>query len=345
MTGLHHALREATAKDRDAVIALWTKSDLTRPWNPPEGDFDQALANPSSTMLVLEGPDGALLGSVMVGFDGHRGWVYYVAVDPDHRMGGLGRRLMDGAEDWLRMQGCRKVELLVRGTNRAVQAFYFAQGYTVEDRAILAKWLEAPPVRPPDLFEKPLPATITWLEMTAPPAGPARPTPQGELPLAVLRLHQPQPAYYRFLQQQIGEPWMWWMRRAMSEETLLSQIHDPQVEIYQLLLGGAPAGFVELDYRSAPQEAGLAYFGLMPWAIGRGLGGWFLDWSIRAMWAHPSAPRKLAVNTCTHDHPGALALYQKMGFEPIRRSTELWPDPRGRGLIPPHVRAIGGEAE
>ena len=169
--------------------------------------------------------------------------------------------------------------------------------------------------------------------------------PQTDLPLAVMRLHSPPLAYYRFLQKEVGETWMWWMRRAMPDETVLSHIHHPQIEIYQLLLGGAPAGFAEFDFRKAPEVADLAYFGLMPWVIGRGLGGWFLDWAIRTMWGHAAAPQKLSVNTCTHDHPGALALYQKVGFEPIRRSTEQWPDPRGRGLIPPHIKAAGGEAE
>ena len=326
--------RVATAADRAAVVALWGAAGLVRGWNPPEADFDQALANPSSTVLILQiGEDPSPRGTVMVGFDGHRGWVYYLATDPAHRGAGHGKALMRAAEDWLRAKGCRKLELIVRGDNTPVRGFYFAQGYTVEDRALLAKWLVQPPEHPPDLFDKPLPATITWLEMTERPAGPARPAPTSDLPFAILRLHAPPLDYYRYLQKTVGEPWLWWMRRALDDAALAARIHHPAVEIHQLLLGGAPAGFVEFDFRDAPEVADLAYFGLMPWATGRGLGGWFLDWSVRAMWAHASAPRKLTVNTCNHDHAGALALYQKIGFRPIHRTEELWPDPRGRGLV------------
>ena len=78
----------------------------------------------------------------MVGHDGHRGWVYYVGVDPDCRGKGFGRAIMDAAEDWLRQRGIVKVQLLVRGENTKVQAFYETLGYDEQDRIIYAKWLD-----------------------------------------------------------------------------------------------------------------------------------------------------------------------------------------------------------
>jgi ribosomal protein S18 acetylase RimI-like enzyme len=116
-------VREATADDAEAVIALWTASGLTRPWNDPRADFDLSLKTPTSTILIA-GEGGAVEGSVMVGFDGHRGWVYYLAVDPNARRRGLGRTLMVAAEDWLRGQGSPKVQLMVRADNAEALAFH-----------------------------------------------------------------------------------------------------------------------------------------------------------------------------------------------------------------------------
>jgi len=83
-----------------------------------------------------------IVASLMVGHDGHRGWVYYVGVDPDCRGKGFGRAIMDAAEDWLRQRGIVKVQLLVRGENTKVQAFYETLGYDEQDRIIYAKWLD-----------------------------------------------------------------------------------------------------------------------------------------------------------------------------------------------------------
>jgi ribosomal protein S18 acetylase RimI-like enzyme len=123
------------------VVALWHAAGLTRPWNDPQADFDLALANPTSAVLLA--CDGeALIGSVMVGFDGHRGWVYYLASDPARRGQGLGRRLMAAAEDWLRERGCPKIQLMVRNDNAAAQGFYAALGYAVQDVATIGRRLD-----------------------------------------------------------------------------------------------------------------------------------------------------------------------------------------------------------
>lgn len=129
---------EARVDEASAVIALWEACGLTRPWNPPRRDFEQALAGPASTILVARDAD-AIAGSVMVGFDGHRGWVYYLAVSPDRQGEGLGRALMAAAEDWLRTRDAPKIQLMVRGDNETARGFYEAIGYEVQDVVTIGK--------------------------------------------------------------------------------------------------------------------------------------------------------------------------------------------------------------
>jgi ribosomal protein S18 acetylase RimI-like enzyme len=137
------ALAIAPIGDSDvaAVIALWQRCGLTRPWNDPAADIALAQRGPNATILI--GRDGdAIVASVLAGHDGHRGWVYYVAVDPDHSRKGFGRVIMNAAEDWLRHQGIAKLQLLVRRDNAKVKAFYETLDYTEQDRVIYAKWLD-----------------------------------------------------------------------------------------------------------------------------------------------------------------------------------------------------------
>ena len=119
----------APSADAAAVVALWAACGLTRPWNDPDTDFARALAGATSTVLVAR-RDGAVTGSVMVGYDGHRGWVYYLAVDPVARREGLGRALMAAAEAWLHAHGAPKIQLMVRDANTSAGAFYEALGFT-----------------------------------------------------------------------------------------------------------------------------------------------------------------------------------------------------------------------
>ena len=135
------AITEITDDDVPAVIRLWQRCDLTRPWNDPAGDIAQARRGDSATILVGRA-DGAIAASVMVGHDGHRGWVYYVSVDPEHRGRDHGRAIMAAAEDWLRQRGVVKLMLTVRSDNTKVKAFYEALDYAEQDRVIYAKWLD-----------------------------------------------------------------------------------------------------------------------------------------------------------------------------------------------------------
>ena len=137
------ALAIAAIEDADVaeVIALWERCGSTRPWNDPAGDIALARRGDNSTVLIGR-RDGAIVASVMVGHDGHRGWVYYVTVDPDRRYEGFGRVIMNAAEDWLRGRGIAKLQLLVRKENAQVHAFYKSIGYYNQETVTFAKWLD-----------------------------------------------------------------------------------------------------------------------------------------------------------------------------------------------------------
>lgn len=132
---------EALAADGEAVIGLWEACGLTRPWNDPLSDFNLALSRESSTVLAAR-VGGAVVGTIMVGFDGHRGWVYYLAVDREARRAGLGRALMAAAEAWLTMRGCPKIQLMVRQDNAAALGFYEALGLTPQPVVVLGRRLD-----------------------------------------------------------------------------------------------------------------------------------------------------------------------------------------------------------
>ena len=136
-------LSVAPIEDADIadVVALWQACGLTRPWNDPQADIALARRRPNSTVLVGRDAD-AIVATVMVGHDGHRGWVYYVAVDPVRRAQGLGRCIMSAAEDWLRQAGIAKLQLLVRRSNAKAGAFYQSLGYTEAETIVFAKWLD-----------------------------------------------------------------------------------------------------------------------------------------------------------------------------------------------------------
>jgi ribosomal protein S18 acetylase RimI-like enzyme len=137
------ALAIAPIADADIpdVIALWQRCGLTRPWNDPASDI--ALARKGDNATVLVGRDGgAIIATAMVGHDGHRGWVYYVATDPGHRGKGHGRAIMQAAEDWLRRTGIAKLQLMVRRENAAAGAFYQSIGYAESQTIVFARWLD-----------------------------------------------------------------------------------------------------------------------------------------------------------------------------------------------------------
>jgi ribosomal protein S18 acetylase RimI-like enzyme len=127
--------------DIPALVTLWEACGLTRPWNDPQRDARLAIEGATSTILGLRDGD-ALIASVMVGFDGHRGWVYYLAVAPDRRREGLGRQLMAAAEAWLRDFGAPKLQLMVRTSNEEALGFYEALGLERQGVVTLGRFLK-----------------------------------------------------------------------------------------------------------------------------------------------------------------------------------------------------------
>lgn len=133
-------IRAAADADQADIIALWHACGLVVSHNDPAADFRFALAGPGSAVLVAE-REGGIIGSVMVGHDGHRGWLYYLAAAPERQGQGIGRALVAAAEAWLRSRGVPKVQLMIRPTNTAVARFYDRLGYAEEPRVIMAKRL------------------------------------------------------------------------------------------------------------------------------------------------------------------------------------------------------------
>ena len=127
--------------EEDAVIALWESCGLTRPWNEPRRDIDFARGKANSDILVAE-ENGRLIATVMAGHDGHRGTIYYLAVDPALQRRGLGRAAVAAAEAWLKARGVWKINLLVRTENTDVLGFYQKLGYEKGGVVSLGRWID-----------------------------------------------------------------------------------------------------------------------------------------------------------------------------------------------------------
>ena len=135
-------IRPAEEEDEAATIALWQACGLVASYNDPHADFRFARAGAASDVLVAVDGDGRMVGSVMVGHDGHRGWLYYVATDPGARSRGIGREVVRAAEAWLRERGVRKTQLLVRRSNAGVVAFYERLGFEESTVVVMQRWLD-----------------------------------------------------------------------------------------------------------------------------------------------------------------------------------------------------------
>ncbi len=175
--------------------------------------------------------------------------------------------------------------------------------------------------------------TVTFLRMERPPteAAPALPT-----SCQVVRVAACSVPFYRYLYDTVGADYVWWLRRTLPDTDLAALLKDRLVSIHVLYRGGEPGGFFELDARTWP-DVNLSYFGLMPHAIGTGLGYRFLRQAVDTVWRQ--GPRAMTVNTCTADHPRALPGYLRAGFRPVRQVRELWNVPLRLGMrIPAHLR-------
>lgn len=187
-----------------------------------------------------------------------------------------------------------------------------------------------------------LAATVTWLEMRRRPTELAAALPDG---VALAPLTGADAARYRRLFAAVGEPWLWFGRRALDDAALAAILDDPAVWCRAVTRGGRDVGLVELDARVAG-EVELAYFGLIPEEVGAGLGRALMRLALAEAWSRD--PEKVTVHTCHFDHPGALGFYRRSGFVPVRVGVELDRDPRLTGLLPrsaaPHVPLIEPDA-
>ncbi len=161
--------------------------------------------------------------------------------------------------------------------------------------------------------------TVTYLEMTARPATPIPHVPTGS-PLALIAAENPPVGYFLYLYSAVGADYEWtdWLKHTRQQQEAF--VGDPKVELFTLMVDGWPGGFFVLDTRQ-PDSCDLAFFGLVPQAIGRGLSAWFLASAIHMGWDRPGVTR-MTVSTTTLDHPRALAFYQRMGFVPVRRENK-----------------------
>ena len=189
--------------------------------------------------------------------------------------------------------------------------------------------------------EKAVPAgklrsVVTHLAMEAPPTQALPPPPEPGIAIA-RRQAMPAVDYLR-LYHAIGDDWLWWSRLTMDEPTLTVHLAEDKTEVYVAEADGEEIGLIELNLRTSP-DIELRYLGVIPSRIGTGLGGWLLAYAIAAASRH--RPRRMIVNTCTLDHPGALGSYQRHGFAITHSEVEIVDDPRLVGLLPrdaaPHV--------
>jgi len=175
--------------------------------------------------------------------------------------------------------------------------------------------------------------TVTFLKQQSPPSGVAKPLPADT---SLVRLPHPTVAFYRYLYDTVGAPYVWWLRRTVPLAELAALLASPGVSIHVLYRDHEPAGFFELDAQ-VPGAVNLSYFGLFPHVVGTGLGTPFLRAALDAAWA--SAPKMVTVNTCTADNPRAMPTYLRQGFTPIRSVREIWDVPNRLGIkIPEHLR-------
>jgi GNAT superfamily N-acetyltransferase len=325
-------IRAYVPSDFAAVTALWDATGISIHYNDPSKDIPRMLAT-HNCQLYVGTVDDRVMASIMVGHEGHRGWLYKLAVLPEFQGKGYGRDLVRQAERWLVARGMPKVNLMIRDTNIKVRQFYERLGYTVAARTVMERWLKPDEI---DMRPSELDVVTTYLEMTERPTRPTVPCPPGQY--AVLRLDRPSVHFYRYLYNLIGERWMWTDRRRISDEALHAEITAEGVEIYVLYAGGEPAGYVELDRRPKP-DIHIAYFGLAPSYIGRGLGRYLLNWAIDQAWTY--GPQRLLVNTWSFDHPRAFANYQRAGFRPYQQTRGKILDPRLEGMVPADVQPRG----
>jgi len=169
---------------------------------------------------------------------------------------------------------------------------------------------------------------VTYLEMVAPP----RQRPDAAAGLTLKRLPA-NVADYRRLFRRVGEPWLWASQLRRSDAELAAILSSDAMETYTLFAGADEIGLLQLDFR-VPGACELAFFGVVPEAIGIGAGRYLMNRAVERAWTRAPRVARLWVHTCTNDHPEALAFYIRSGFVPYARGIECYPDPRTEGVLP-----------
>lgn len=180
---------------------------------------------------------------------------------------------------------------------------------------------------------------VTFLEMTAPPQRALAATPEG---YALEAVETWTLDGFRALYREIGFEWLWMSRLLMSEDELAKRLHRPGTRAFVPVLGGRRMGILEMDF-AEPEDVEISFFGLVPDAIGGGVGRWLMEHGIRLAFSRAET-RRLWLHTCHFDSPQALPFYQHMGFRPYARAVEVFDDGRMLGRIDPaagpHVPVI-----
>lgn len=169
---------------------------------------------------------------------------------------------------------------------------------------------------------------VTCLEMTAKPK--LRPSP-AVTGVVLERLGAGDTERFRKLFRAVGQDIMWFSRLFLAEEKLSGIIGDPRVHCHALVRDGVDIGVLELDFREEGQ-CELTFFGLVPDAVGSGLGRYLMNEALNRAWAEPIT--RMWLHTCTFDHPSALGFYQRSGFRPYQVMVEVHKDPRLTGHLP-----------
>lgn len=181
---------------------------------------------------------------------------------------------------------------------------------------------------------------VTFLEMFAAPEKPLAPE---RADITLKRWEKPDVDEYLRLFREVGEDWIWFGRLTLEKDVLQKMLAEPTRENYRPMINGKPVGILEIDYEN-PAEPELAYFGLVPGAIGGGAGRWLMAQAQAMVWSRPETER-FWVHTCTGDSPQAIGFYMSCGFKPYKRAIEVADDPRLTGFHPkdkaPHVPVIG----
>lgn len=169
---------------------------------------------------------------------------------------------------------------------------------------------------------------VTSLQMTSRP----KPAPMPASRFSLVRWQAPSVETYRALFTRVGAPWLWFSRLSLSTDALAAIIQSPDVSIWAVCdRAGVELGLLELDFREAG-ACEIAFFGVVPELMGKGLGRWMMAHALGAAW-RPGVTR-VWLHTCTVDAPQALGFYRRAGFVPFAQAVETFPDPRLTGLLP-----------